>query len=45
MKNKLTILSLLVFALAVIAITFALPTFRINKINLLKDSKINEIKK
>ena len=45
MKKKVIIISVFVFILAVIAITFALPTFRINRINLLKDSKINELKK
>ena len=44
MKKKIIVLSILIFIISAIAITFALPSFRINKIDLLKDSKINEIK-
>ena len=44
MKKKIIILASFLFIIIVVTITFALPTFTISKIDLLKDSKINDIK-
>lgn len=44
MKKKIIILAIFLFIIIVVTITFALPTFTISKIDLLKDSKINDIK-